>query len=82
MPEIQDTTLKLPTINKEVRNILEVFDKVIAEINSQRKIFTQDNEIDPAELARGGGQPRPKPPYTMSIHSFSSPNLPLNIHPR
>ena len=37
----------------EVGNIINIFDKGIAGLNSPRTLFTQDHDLDPVELARG-----------------------------
>ena len=50
---IHDTNLDLLTITEEVKNILEILEKVLAKINSPRTLFTQGNDLDPVELAMG-----------------------------
>ena len=52
-PVIQHTTPDLSSIIEDDGNILEVFDKGIANINSPRMIFTQNNNLNPAELVGG-----------------------------
>ena len=61
LPAIQDTNLNLLTIIEEVRNILEVFDKGIFNLNSPSILFTQDHMLNLVEIA-GGKQTRPNPP--------------------
>ena len=42
LPAIDNTTPDLSDIIKDARNILEVFEKVLANINALRDIFDQD----------------------------------------
>ena len=50
---IHDTTLDLLTIIEEVGNILEVNNKVLAELSSSRKLLNQGNELDHVDFAVG-----------------------------
>ena len=50
-PTIEDTTLDLSAIIEDTGNILKVFEKRLDNLNSPRVIFTQDNELETAELA-------------------------------
>ena len=52
-PAIHHTTTEQLNIIEEVGNILGVFDYGLANTNSPRTLYTQDNDLNPAELVGG-----------------------------